>query len=150
MPAPKRFVNPLTDREPLLFEIQYRQLVKPPPTEAEPEPTAEWVDKLEGFTTVLMPSAGALLDFGRWIGATQIPVEALTDWFDACLPDVEFMRFQGLIRDKDVALDITVLGEVAMWLSEAFGDRPTSPSAQPPSGSATAGTGPTALPDSEE
>lgn len=149
MPAPKRFTNPDTGREPLQFEIAYRKLVKPEATEADPEPVAEWVEEVETFTTVVMPSAGALLDFGRWIGSESIPVEALNGWFDACLPDVDHMRFLGLIHDKDVALDIDVLGEVAMWLSEAFGERPTLPSAPSPSGSPPAGTGPTGPAPSE-
>jgi hypothetical protein len=149
MPAPKQFVSPRADKGPFPFTISYEQLVKPDATEANPEPVAEWVTKTEEFTTVAMPSAGALLDFGRWIGSETIPVEALTGWFDACLPDTEYMRFLGLIHDKDVALQIDVLGEVAMWLAEVFGDRPTLPSAPSPSGSPQPGTGPTAAAPSE-
>lgn len=143
MPAPKQFVSPRPEKGPFDFTISYEQLVKPEATEANPEPVAEWVTKTEAFTTVTMPSAGALLDFGRWIGSVEIPVDALLAWFDACLPDTEFVRFQGLIHDKDVAIQIELLGDIAMWFAEEFGDRPTLPSAPSPNGSQPAGIGPT-------
>lgn len=140
--APRRFTVPDQPRQAQQFAIDYR-LRKPRPDGLDPDAPDEWEDHSAEFTTVTMPSAGAQLDFAAYIGRTTIPVDALMDWFDACLPDPELARFHLLIHDKDVALPIETLGEVATWLSEVFGERPTQPPVPSPSGSGEPGSGPT-------
>lgn len=141
--APKTFTVPRPSYEPEQFTIQYQLRTVPEvPVGAEaPEPV--WEERSEQFLTVSMVSAGALLDFGKYEGQRLIPIDALLAWFDACLPNDELARFTGLIHDKDVAMPIETLGEVAEWLGELFSSRPTLPSDSSPSGSTPAGDGPT-------
>lgn len=145
--APKKFTIAKPTHEPIPFEVDYQEKVWVEPDGADAG--WEWQPRTAAFTTLEQPSAGALLEFARWIGGTTIPIEALESWFNACLPDTEFVRLQALINDKTVQVPIEFLGDLAMWLAEQFGQRPTLPSAPSANGSSMPGGGPTEQQPSE-
>lgn len=143
--APKTFTNPRPAHGGLPFTIEYQVNVAPA---GEVE---VWEDRTAEFVTVAEVAAGALLDFGVFasnhdpnVGGLNIPVAALHQWFQACLPDDQAERFTALMYDKQVALHVDTLGAIAVWLADEFASRPTKPSGSSPDGSGKRGTGQTA------
>lgn len=99
----------------------------------------------ETFRCLTKAPASALDDLARSIGMNERgeqvwnQVSLLRFFFTVLHPDDE-ERFDKLVRDKDRTVDIGQLGDVMLWLSSEYGDRPT----QPPSSSAGGGTSVTA------
>lgn len=129
MPAPKRFKSTRGEKQPLSFVIDYEREV--PDTSEGAEPGAvKLVEAEAAFTAVAVAPAGALLDFtGSSALSDAHSAGALTEFLSAVLVDEDVERFQALVRDKHALIDITTLGNIAVWLaSEYTGGRPTLPS----------------------
>lgn len=137
MPEPKRFSARRTGAEAKPFILEYEREVKmdsegnPLPADADAAEVArtEVMPEEAEFTAVAQASPAAILDFTEKVepetGAR--PAAALAQFLKDVLIPEDVARFDELVHDKAVRLDVAALGEVTTWLMELYTKRPTLP-----------------------
>jgi hypothetical protein len=81
----------------------------------------------QNFTCVPAIQGSTLLEFvaqadGESGGAAA---GALYQFFENCMEAPEYARFQALLKDPKVIIDMELIGEIAGWLVEEYTARPT-------------------------
>lgn len=77
----------------------------------------------EVFTCKPAVQGAVLLRFGK--DTKDNPAEAVMSFFELCMPEEEFARFEELIESDDKIVDATTLGEIAGYLASEYTARPT-------------------------
>lgn len=65
--------------------------------------------------------------------------DALYSFFKEALPGDQYERFMTLLHDPNVIIDMEKIGEIANWLVEEYGKRPTRPSENSANGQMNSG-----------
>lgn len=85
---------------------------------------------LNGETFKCRPAiqGGILLEFVADADSTDggKAASALYNFFKQAMEDDEYTRFDAMLRDPKVIVDLAVLGDIAGWLIEEYTSRPTS------------------------
>ena len=64
---------------------------------------------------------------------------ALYSFFESCMEPEEYQRFQALLQDPKVIIDMETNGEIAGWLVEQYTARPTKQPENSPVGQTSSG-----------
>lgn len=110
------------------FEIAYRERVV---TETDGgEQVVEWVDKVDVFHARCQIPSGILLRAAPALaGDVLMGMKMLTDLLRASVDPDEWGAFERLLDHRDVAVNVTMLADIAKWMVEiATDERPTSAS----------------------
>lgn len=71
--------------------------------------------------------------------------KALYKFFEDCMEPEEYQRFDALLRNPKVIIDMSLIGEIASWLVEEYTNRPTKQPESSSSGLTTSGLTSTAV-----
>lgn len=81
----------------------------------------------EEFTCHAAIPGAVMIDFIRRADSDSMgnSAEALFSFLKSSMDESEYERFNKLINDPEVIIDISLIGEIVSYLIEEYGERPT-------------------------
>jgi hypothetical protein len=104
--------------EPLTFEIEFV------PKDPDQEP------RVESFQALGKAPAGATLALASIArtdryGRQRPDMNGMMTYFEIVMPEGEYTRFRSLLEDPKLMVHIDTVGDIFVWLTEEYAERPT-------------------------